>query len=275
VWYDGGNGLYLEVPLMSMTIHQRVCNLRSDKDWSQKELAEKIGVEPSQISRIESNKTKDISNDILIKLAKVFGVSTDYILRLTTVRTPKSYEISELGLSEGAVKAIVLGKVDVPTLNRILEHEKFPALVKLIKVYFEDTLVAGIKGRNEIIDMAVASLIADHKKDAKDDISLLKSQKLGDHDAEIEKIKSHFMIILRDIKKSVAGGEMPKKSATTEFMQGMLDDAQAARQENKPITAEDMTAIVMSQVGQALTLDEKGKALFEQLAGHLFSGNVK
>ena len=43
------------------------------------------------------------SSDILIGVAKEFKVSTDYILGLSTVSVRKSYDISELGLSEGAV----------------------------------------------------------------------------------------------------------------------------------------------------------------------------
>jgi plasmid maintenance system antidote protein VapI len=66
---------------------------------------------------------KKISHDILIKLSKALGVSADYILGLTTLCTRKSYDISELGLSESAVKNMVLGKFDMQALNRILEYK--------------------------------------------------------------------------------------------------------------------------------------------------------
>ena len=42
-------------------------------------------------------------------MAKEFKVSTDYILGLSTVSVRKSYDISELGLSEGAVRGLVTG----------------------------------------------------------------------------------------------------------------------------------------------------------------------
>ncbi|WP_418571237.1 helix-turn-helix domain-containing protein, partial [Parabacteroides johnsonii] len=51
----------------------------------QKELAEKIGVSASQLSRIVSGETRTVSSDILIGVAKEFKVSTDYILGLSTV----------------------------------------------------------------------------------------------------------------------------------------------------------------------------------------------
>lgn len=45
--------------------------------------------------------------------------STDYILGLSTLSVRKSYDISELGLSEGAVRGLVTGTVDVQILNRL------------------------------------------------------------------------------------------------------------------------------------------------------------
>ena len=49
-------------------------------------------------------------------MAKEFKVSTDYILGLSTMSVRKSYEISELGLSSGAVKGLVTGEADVVAL---------------------------------------------------------------------------------------------------------------------------------------------------------------
>ena len=91
------------------------------------------------MSRIASGETKTVSSDIPIGTAKEFRVSTDYILGLSTVSVQKSYDISELGLSEGAVRGLVTGIVDVEILNRLLEHKNFPRLISLIQIYFQDT----------------------------------------------------------------------------------------------------------------------------------------
>jgi transcriptional regulator with XRE-family HTH domain len=92
---------------------QRISDLCNGNHITQKELAEKIGVSASQLSRIVSGETRTVSSDILIGVAKEFKVSTDYILGLSTVSVRKSYDISELGLSEGAVRGLVTGAVDV------------------------------------------------------------------------------------------------------------------------------------------------------------------
>ena len=110
---------------------QRISDLCNGNHITQKELAEKIGVSASQLSRIVSGETRTASSDILIGVAKEFKVSTDYILGLSTVSVRKSYDISELGLSEGAVRGLVTGAVDVQILNRLLEHRNFPKLIDL------------------------------------------------------------------------------------------------------------------------------------------------
>lgn len=68
-------------------------DLRTQKGWTKLKLSQETGIPQSQLSRIESGKITHISSDILIKLANTFNVSTDYILGLTAVRSPKNYDI--------------------------------------------------------------------------------------------------------------------------------------------------------------------------------------
>lgn len=50
---------------------------------SKSELARRLEITPSQITRILNGDTKTISSNILIKLTKLFGVSADYLLGIT------------------------------------------------------------------------------------------------------------------------------------------------------------------------------------------------
>ena len=135
------------------------------------------------MSRIVSGETKTVSSDILIGVAKEFKVSTDYILGLSTLSVRKSYDISELGLSEGAVRGLVTGTVDVQILNRLLEHRNFPKLMDLIRIYFQDTAAKGIMARNQLIELATVSLSdlmkehPEHRAEARQDLQLLNAQK--------------------------------------------------------------------------------------------------
>ena len=87
------------------TSGQRISDLCNGNYIIQKQFAKKIGVSASQLNYIISGETRTVGSDILIGVAKEFKVSTDYILGLSTVSVRKSYGISELGLSGGAVTA--------------------------------------------------------------------------------------------------------------------------------------------------------------------------
>jgi len=62
-----------------MALPERVRQLRDEHNWSQGELATKIGADAAQISRYEHGKTSP-SADAVVRLAEVFDVSCDYLL---------------------------------------------------------------------------------------------------------------------------------------------------------------------------------------------------
>lgn len=62
-------------------IGKRIKYLRKEKHLTQIDLAEKLGAAQNTISQYEHGKAK-ISIDILVNLAQIFEISTDYILGL-------------------------------------------------------------------------------------------------------------------------------------------------------------------------------------------------
>jgi transcriptional regulator with XRE-family HTH domain len=62
-----------------MAIHNKVKDLRNEKGWSQKELAEKLDIHPVNMTRLEQGKSMP-SVDTLIRLSDIFNVSIDYLL---------------------------------------------------------------------------------------------------------------------------------------------------------------------------------------------------
>ena len=63
---------------------QRICELRTACGWSQVELAKRLGVAKQTISNWE-NENIQPSIEMLIRLAKLFGVTTDYLLGLDSI----------------------------------------------------------------------------------------------------------------------------------------------------------------------------------------------
>lgn len=164
-------------------------------------------------------------------------------------------------------------------LNRLLEHKIFPYLMHLIKTYFEDTTAAGIAARYDLIDFATATLDdfiksnPEHKCEVTPDIRLLRSQKMGEHEAEIEKIKNTFVAIFRDIKKDIDAGKEPEASATADFMQQLREQIAEKQSQRQPLpTGDDLSEMVLQMVKQQHpALDEKSAELLRQLAKQLFT----
>ena len=74
---------------------ERLNQLMEEKQISQIELSKKIGVASGSISNY-SNGTRLISVDILPKLAKALGASTDYLLGVSDVKHYSNNELNEL-----------------------------------------------------------------------------------------------------------------------------------------------------------------------------------
>lgn len=68
-------------------IHQRIRDLREDKDWSQKTVGGLLNCSQRCYSYYERGEV-DIPTQILIKLAKIHDTSIDYLLGLTDVKAP-------------------------------------------------------------------------------------------------------------------------------------------------------------------------------------------
>ena len=257
------------MPLLPGTPGERISDLCNGRHISQKELAKRIGVSAPQLSRIVSGETKTINSDILIAVAKEFKVSSDYILGLSEVSARKSYDIFEIGFSDAAAKGLVTGAVDMEILNRLLEHKSFPKLTNLIRIYFKDTAARGIMARNQIIDMATASLSdfvkehPDKRAEVREDLQFMSAQKLGKHEAEIEKIKSIFLSILRDIKKDIDSRKQPEKTASAAMIQAIQDEIR--ERDPKTLTKDDVTEIVVNQLGLVAPMGEKTTGLFRKL----------
>lgn len=68
--------------VIDLAYYRRIKDLREDNDMTQQQVADYLGMKQPQYFRYE-NGTRDIPSDVLIALARLYGVSTDYILGLS------------------------------------------------------------------------------------------------------------------------------------------------------------------------------------------------
>ena len=262
-----------------MEIAKRITNLREERDWKKTELARRLGISHSQVSRIESGETGTLSSDILIRLAEVFDVSTDYLLGLTEVRTKKNLDIAQLGISEEAAIQLVSGKLDLGVLSRLLEHREFAKILFLMRAYLDDPLELGNMARNEMIDFMTD--MADEwclvhpakQKEVQRDMRYLSAHKLCTHEAEMEKIKNLFMKILRDVKK-MDHHELPKQTMTAALLNSLREKFGSKLKRREKIEKEDIIFMVLQKLNEKIPMDDVSRSLFTQLMLRLINVTV-
>lgn len=73
---------YLSYNTVGDYMDNRIKDLREDRDLTQTQVAEAIGITQRKYSYIETG-TQQLTDEILVKLAKFYDVSVDYILKLS------------------------------------------------------------------------------------------------------------------------------------------------------------------------------------------------
>ncbi len=159
---------------------------------------------------------------------------------------------SELGLTNKALFALLSGSVDGPLLSWIIEHLYFVTLLDTADAYFKDAHKAGIQSRNDVINLATASLkdfIKEHPENRmklSHDIRQLNAEKIGGDESDLNKLRNIFMGILKDIKADYDNA--PQDIGQTEFSD-MLSEIKTKSdvvQSERAITEADMANIVTS-----------------------------
>ena len=67
--------------VLAVELGNRIRQLRAERGWSQRELARRVGVSSKSVISYYELGERFPSYEVLIKLANVFGVTTDYLLQ--------------------------------------------------------------------------------------------------------------------------------------------------------------------------------------------------
>ena len=201
-------------------IRERMEDLRNQRKLTLKEVAEKTGIDYSTLSRIENGNVKKVGDDVLLKLARFFGVSTDFLLGITNVPDKKNYTIEELGLTPEAARTLYTGAIENRVIN-LLVHPDFATLTNRIADYLDDRMAAGIAAQNQLYD-SVSDLMMRIGKEEKalrqaattqaKEAKALRRKLYADELAEIETL---FKSMLSSIKKEHPTGKPEAAKAMT------------------------------------------------------------
>lgn len=260
----------MENTFLPGTVRQRLADLMKIRKVSQTDLALKIGCGDSVLSRFLSGKTDKLSDENIIRIARAFNVSTDFLLGVTTVPDRKNYEIDELGLSAQAARNLYTGKVNTQVVNRLLESPRFAELTYILERYFNDTLAAGYAAQNQMY-ATISSLTrkmvkTDEAAQAARDISRLRTPV---YQADLATIENQFMTAVREVKKEIGNDFTAQQTLTKETAERMFGELTKGQGiENPQITPEQITAAVLGSVSG---MDAADPAALEQFGQALTS----
>lgn len=235
---------------------QRIQDLIKDSSITQAELAGIIGLSESALSRYLKGQTEMLGDGYIIKIAKYFNVSTDFILGETNIPDRKNYDIEELGLSAESAKLLYTGKIDARILNLLLENPRFPQLAALLARYQREIVKSGIAAMNQQLSFLSSLLLdqadnnpdsAESARQAAQDISAIRTPIIN---ADTTAIQNVFMLIVRDIKEQGETIVTDSKAASAEVMQKLRKELSKGQDspDLRNLTAEDLTAAVMKTI---------------------------
>ena len=236
-------------------IRQRMQELMKEHKITQAQLATRIGSTESAISRFVSGKTDKISTEHLLRIAKVFEVSTDFLLGEVNTPDRTNFDIEELGLSVQAARNLYTGKANAEIVNRLLESPRFAEVTYMIEQYFDDTLAAGFAGQNQMLTTLSAMLRRNNKTDAAVQAArTVNRQKVPVYQADLTMIQNTFMAALREVKKEIGNDFTAAQSLTKGITQQMFTELTKGADVHTPTITLDMIH----------WLKEKGIVMIEQ-----------
>ena len=144
---------------MSLSIQERLKDLRVERGLTLGQLAEQTGLSKSALGSYETEDFKDISHYALIRLAKFYGVTADYLLGLSEMKNHPNADLAELRLSDDMIELLKSGRVDNSLLCELAAHPDFPRLMADLEIYVNGVAVKQVQAANAIVDTMSATIM--------------------------------------------------------------------------------------------------------------------
>ena len=147
---------------MELSIQERLKDLRVECGLTLEQLAEQTHLSKSALGSYEAEDFKDISHYALIKLAKFYGVTADYLLGLSQTKNHPNADLADLRLSDDMIELLKSGRVNNSLLCELAVHPDFPRLMADLEIYVNGVAVKQVQTVNAIVDTMSATIMKQH-----------------------------------------------------------------------------------------------------------------
>ena len=144
---------------MALTIQERLKDLRVERGLTLEQLAEQTHLSKSALGSYEAEDFKDISHYALIKLAKFYGVTADYLLGLSETKNHPNADLAALRLSDDMIELLKSGLVNNSLLCELATHPAFPRFMADLEIYVNGVAVKQVQAANAIVDTMSATIM--------------------------------------------------------------------------------------------------------------------
>ena len=144
---------------MELSIQERLKDLRVERGLTLEQLAEQTRLSKSALGSYEAEDFKDISRYALIKLAKFYGVTADYLLGLSETKNHPNADLTDLRLSDDMIEMFKSGRVDNSLLCELAAHPDFSRLMADLELYVNGVAVKQVQTVNAIVDTMSATIM--------------------------------------------------------------------------------------------------------------------
>ena len=186
---------------MKLTIQERIADLRQERGLTLEQLAEQTGLSRSALASYETDYFKDISHFAVIKLAKFYGVTTDYLLGLTETRNLFNVDVSSLHLNDELIEMLRSEQISVAMLNEMAIQPGFEKLLVDLEIYVNDLAAEAIQALNAYVDTAREKIIADNHPERHDiDVRVMEALEINEDDYFCDRVHDDVDSIMHGIK---------------------------------------------------------------------------
>lgn len=209
------------------SIGERIKFLRNRKGISAADLAKKLHINKSTLSRMENGESDKVSPQSIVEAAQYFGVSTDFLLGLTDVPDAMNYPVEKFGLTEAAAKAILSADIQIDILNLLLGNTLFCQLTHTMHYALEPDQTSGIMSRNNLLAYgeSVFLEIMNPSLKAKQEMKIasrqIASYFIDPNTIGNEQMLAEFRKIIQQLRKEMKLRKPPSVPVTREFLKEM------------------------------------------------------
>lgn len=257
---------------MTGSVNERINDLIIERKTTQVKLAKAIGVSEATMSRYVKGTTA-IPCDVLLKIARYFQVTTDFLLGATNIPYKTNYDIDRLGLTEEAAKRLIRRDLNMDVLNKLLVSEDFAILTEQIAQYVDETNRAGMAVMNRVLQIAgnlVAKQAKTHPLDKAAAVRTyreIKGNMVAPQLPDTAAMERTWRLILNDLKNGAAEKTKESQKLTTEVMERLIEKLESRKGtfDLHSVTIHDIMGAITEVVMESGYPEEEKKELEKNL----------